>query len=274
MEEKEQKNLIFNVAMFTASVVALLIVVACALLAIFSPLTYANFITAIGFKNAGLISYAQNYSKTEDIDDLYLLINKSISASNYEYQIRYIPELLEKDNYLSFVQFVQTTNIAKCSSKLQLLYIANEDNYLKSKYVYALCHNNMKQQALEFALDDLSSSRVDILGDRVNFVLSAYIDCLKESEYITLSSSVSSIYDYYLSLCSLYNEQDIRAESVTELSRFYTAILASKMIDVGNALIKLDWFDSEQVYVKADIEIKIRLLKSDVNYYCFNEAEA
>ena len=63
MNDTEQRNLIWRVIALTTSILTLITVLVVVLCAILIPRTYGDFISALGFKNAGLVSYEYNYHK-------------------------------------------------------------------------------------------------------------------------------------------------------------------------------------------------------------------
>lgn len=268
MENKEHGRLVFNIAVFTTSIVALLIIIAGAMLAIAYPLDWANILFSVGLKNASLISYSAHYHKTKEIDDLYLLIGKSIMAKNNEYQIKYIPELFSKEGYEFFVAQVENKNISKSTTRQAVLYVANEDEYLKGKYVVALYDLEMKSQALSYSINDMKNVQVDELGDRLCFALGYYFNNMNETEYSDVAVYVEDIYDYYKEIKAVYDNYDIFDEN-TELVNFYLALQAKQMIDICNVLIELDGLNANQTYSAEELTALKKEYSKTINYYCF-----
>lgn len=274
MDNKQNERLVFNIAVLTTSIVVLLIIIACSMLAIAYPLDWANIIFSLGLKNASLISYSAHYEKTKDIDDLYLLIGKSIMAKNNEYQIKYIPELFEKEDYGFFVNQVENKNIASSYSRQATLYVANETEYLKGKYVVALYESGMKAQGLSYAINDLKETNIDKLSDKLSFVLGYYVNNMNATEYGDVAVYVNEIYEYYNEIKAVYDNYDVTSEEGGEVAKFYLALQAKQLIDISNVLIKLDGLNNTQTYSVQELTSAKKDYSATVNYYCFRNKGA
>ena len=271
MEEKQNEKLVFNVAMLTTSVLTLVVIIVCSMLAIFFPLNWANFMFALGLKNASLISYTANYHKTNTIDDLYLLIGKSITSKNYEYQIKFIPELFEKEGYSFFITQVENKNIAASPTRQAVLYVGNEDEYLKGKYVVALYNSDMKAQALSYCINSVKNIEVNNLSDRISFPLGYYVNNMNVTELSSIAPYVNDIYSYYNDLKAVISGYDIKSEESTELIKFYLALFSKQLVDVSNVLVKLDGLNNEQLYRVNELKSEKESFLQNINYYCFRQ---
>lgn len=242
MTTKEQNKLIWSVAAFTSSVIMLLIIIAFSCVAIFVPRVYADFVYAIGFKNSSLKSYEYNYNKTQDINDLYLLLSKSIILNNSDYIISAYETLVQHEEYYDFIGYVEKRNFEQASSKFAMIFVANEDNYLKGEYVEAL-YKHDKDKAFTYAYDDLMSNEVQVLGDRVNFVLGNFIEICVEKDAKYFSNEVlSEIVAYYNELVSIFDSEFAILEDADNrpLNKYYLSILGYQIIEIVMGLNKLD----------------------------------
>ncbi len=272
MDNKQNERLVFNIAVFTTSIVVFLVIVVGALLAILYPLDWANIMFSLGLKNASLISYSAHYQKTKEIDDLYLLIGKSITAKNTEYQIKYIPELFKKDGFEFFVAQVENKNIASSPSRQAVLYVCNEAEYLKGKYVVALYENEMKAQALSYAIEDLKATQINNLSDKLSFPLGYYVNNMNETEYSDVAVYISDIYAYYNEVKAVYDGYEKLNSESSELEKFYLAIQAKQLIDISNVLIKLDGLNKAQTYSVSELNAAKKGYSETINFYCFRNA--
>lgn len=268
MTTKEQNKLIWSVAAFTSSVIMLLIIIAFSCVAIFAPRAYADFVYAVGFKNSSLKSYEYNYNKTQDINDLYLLLSKSIVLDNKDYIILAYETLESLEEYDDFIEYVEQRNLDEAISKFAMIFVANEDNYLKGEYVEAL-YNKNRQRAFDYAYGDLVSGAVTSLSDRVNFVLGSFIAICdnNDAKYFT-DEVVNELIAYYNDLVAIFDSEFILLEDASNkpLNKYYLSILGYKVIEMVRAFNKLDnmitpTWDTSAVESKAeDIASKMDVL--------------
>jgi len=259
MTTKEQNKLIWSVAAFTSSVIMLLIIIAFSCVAIFAPRAYADFVYAVGFKNSSLKSYEYNYNKTQDINDLYLLLSKSIILNNSDYIISAYETLEALEDYEDFIEYVEKRNFDKASSKFAMIFVANEDNYLKGEYVEALYKHN-KERAFTYAYNDLVNSDVAVLSDRINFVLGSFIAICdsNDAKYFT-EEVINEIVNYYNELVTIFDSEFAVLENADNrpLNKYYLSLMGYKVIEIVRGLNKLDdiitpTWDTQAVEAKAD----------------------
>ena len=237
MNDTEQRNLIWRVVALTTSILVLLTTLVVVLCAILVPRVYGDFITALGFKNAGLVSYEYNYHKTNDINDLYYLNMKSILADNDKY-IKKSYELLSSEaDYFDFIEFVEQENINASISKMSMIFVSNEDDYLKGNYVQAL-YNLGEQGAFLYAYNDLKATVVTDIEARYNFVLGYYITIADSSDIqknITEQVAVD-IENYKNQLLNLYNSYD----GVDEVEKYRLSVINYRIINILSSMKKIN----------------------------------
>jgi len=268
MDIKDQNSLIGNVIAFTLTLIVLLFVIFCAILSIFFPKTYGNLLFSVGFKNLSLPAYEHSYTLSNDINDLYLLVSKSISANNSEYIVKSYDILQRQADYKKFIEYVEKTNINACSSTLEMLYLSNEDNYLKGKYVIALKAFKGNDAACEYAYNDLKKYiGVTSSEERINFVFGYYVGELKtkeDCEYLTYEIK-RDIYDYFYHLYNIYDTEinDLNYVSTENhlVNRFNLLKLNYRLQDIIYAMKQIDGLVSMGDYMQGLDIIEKRLLK-------------
>lgn len=254
MNIEDQKSLIWNVVAFTLAVIAFIFIIVCAVLSLCFPKIYADMLFGVGLKNASLSAYEYNYQNSKDINDLYLLLNKSISAKNSEYIVKSYEALEMQSDYEDFIKFIEARNIDNCASTLEMLYVSNEDNYLKGKYVLALKKFKSADLAFKYAYENLKLVKVETSADRANFVLGYFISSLeseKDFEVITAEAK-SDIYNYFNQLYSIYQTEIINLKIKTDEG----SINETYLLDKFN-LLKLNYRLTDIFYAMNAVDLAV-----------------
>ena len=247
MDDTEQKNLIWRVTAVTTCVLALLTAIVVVFCAIFIPKKYGDFITALGFKNAGLVSYEYQYTRTKDINDLYYLNIKSILAENNKYIKKSYEQLSRLDDYYDFIQFVESSHRNDSVSKLAMVFVSNEDDYLKKKYTIALY--NLGEDAFSYAYQDFERTSVTNVEARYNFVLSAYISIASVNELRdNITDRVANAIDEYKDeLVVMYG----RETATDDVMKYRLSVIVYRIMDVLSSMKilneKLGIYDIEKI---------------------------
>ncbi len=117
------------------------ILVACFLifgaLALFSPITLAKFFDQTGSKNIALFFYEKQYEKTEDIEDLSLVVLKIDDNDNSLKSEKFLAKLIK---HADFNEFCSKQNIS--SSAL------SSEEYYYGRYATVLVSNGKVDDAL------------------------------------------------------------------------------------------------------------------------------
>lgn len=247
MDDTEQRSLIWRVIAVTTCCLALLTAIVVVFCAIFIPKKYGDFITALGFKNAGLVSYEYHYSKTKDINDLYYLNIKSILAGNNKYIKKSYEQLSRLDDYYDFVKYVENSHVNESVSKLAMVFVSNEDDYLKKKYITALY--NLGEDAFSYAYQDFERTSVTNIETRYNFVLSAYISIATESELRdNITDRIANAIDEYKDKLVVMYSRETATDDVT---KYRLSVIVYRIMDVLSAMKilneKLDVYDIDKI---------------------------
>ena len=254
-------KVIIKTALITFFACLLALIISVISISLLNPKIMANFTDTLGLNSISLKYRVLAYNKSEDITDLYFVVGESINQSNYEYVEKYFPVLLESSDYEDFTSYIEELNLSRASTNTLKLYVANEDNYLKSAYVTALYKLNNKQEAFDFALNDLVSNYDNT--EKFNFVMSAFAVL-----YAGDSGRQINIFDQYVTELNLnanevienyYNElQTLYAETESG-NRLYLSLLLKNIISVCDAMLLIDQ------YYGADYD-EVVLLEQRTNY--------
>ena len=116
------KKLIIKTTIIALSIIIVLSFLVFGLISITSPLTIANASFRLGNKNLAVKYTEKHYLKTNEFEDLALLVERGISAENNEVVIKYAPTLIYSEEFESY-------------SKSQS---GDYTNYIASGYVISL----------------------------------------------------------------------------------------------------------------------------------------
>lgn len=200
-------KIIIKTSAITLGIIILIIGFTLSILTTFFPKTIANLALDLGYNKMAVYYLEKNYSNTNDINDLYTLINQSYLSNEYLVYIKYYEILEENEKYYEFMTFINDRNAATTTNKIVLSALINEDNYLKNNYVNALLKTNNLQKALNYGLQhfDYENYTLDNLGIYAfgNILTNYFINNVElkpffEQEYNeTGLSLIDSIYDYF-----------------------------------------------------------------------------
>jgi hypothetical protein len=255
MSEENYNKIIFKTAGITIGCLLLLSVLSLSLFTLFSPISLAKISSSLGFNNLSVYYYELSYKKTEDINDLYNLLNKTIQIKNDEKIVSNF-ELLYKDGsgeYYNFVNGINEQVLTNNSNNEFRMHIANEDRYLKSKYVSALYKINQKEKALQFAYNDFLNEEFSSVEDydKINFIITSYIFELNYSSgedynvFDNYTAGEFENFDFFNTAISYYNnikniyllEYDEQADGNEALKLM---VVADKLTQVASTIIFLD----------------------------------
>lgn len=213
-------------------------------LSLFAPNTMAKFTYDMGMKNVSFYYSKVQYLRDNNINSLYTVVNKSIELKKYKDIEKYCNQLFSRQNYYDFVTFIENENIISVGTsdngsfdKLNLMIsMANEDMYLKNKYVGALIMNGKTSEALEFANLDFSMLTHPItLQSRIhwcytNLFLLDDIAFLDDEQKSRILAYINEAYSLYLT--TDYDTLDVN-------NKFNYAILENTLKRNLNDLLNL-----------------------------------
>ncbi|MCK9575247.1 MAG: hypothetical protein WCX32_02450 [Clostridia bacterium] len=256
------KKVILKTALFTLGICIL----ACALLilcfSLLAPNLMADFTDNLGMENISLQYRVMVYNNSNDINDLYSVVYKASTQNNYKFVKEYFPELYTHPDYDEFINFVEETNLANTADLSIKIYLANEDNFLKSAYVTALYKLDKKQDSFNFALNDFLENEDNII--KFNWVFGKFTELYNldmerqtdifasillnyQGEEIEITDRVYVlIANYYDNLCTLYEE-------TTNTDELYLALLLKNIINVNLSMQIIEsYYDASYDLVELD----------------------
>lgn len=117
-------------------------------LALFAPKSLADFFDGLGMYKSSIIYYEKQYGKSEDIEDLAVLVLKIDDESDSEKAEKYLKVMIESSDFESYCQ---AENARSSGLKITL------DEFYKGKYAVALVRNDKFDLAMDFANDCVSN---------------------------------------------------------------------------------------------------------------------
>lgn len=233
---QKKKLIILNISI-TAIVLCLVLVGTYLCLSFWMPGFLAKTYEKIN-PNTSMKYYIKQYEKTESTTDLYAVVEKSISFKNDKVLLEYFPQLSERENYNELIDYVNSLNYNEENHNAVNLFMVNEDNRLKCRYVKALAQDNIGV-AFNYALLDLDAmlsklTAGDDLGkDDLNFVFAG------------LSSNVEDVKTYFtpenvIKVNTLYTELKDEYINNAELTNFEKIVYCYKTIEVGQFLLLMN----------------------------------
>lgn len=192
---KKNGNLILRNSFATIAILLALLVGGYFLLVTVYPESLASFYQNIN-KGASLKYYERAYWKNKNINTLYALVDKSIQFERDDMLIKYFPELLSNENYLDFIIEANAHNYNEENDISVNLFLLNEDNRLKTRYVKALVKSDA-QEAFDFAISDLDSAMENIGLDNINFVCSGLVNNIKEVKEFFEVEDTETLSNFY-----------------------------------------------------------------------------
>ncbi|MGD9901340.1 MAG: hypothetical protein AB7S44_02250 [Spirochaetales bacterium] len=273
MEEVNFNKIIGKTAVITLVSILILIIGSLGLITLFSPVTLARFTSSLGLDNASIFYYELAYNKSDDINDLYNLLNKTIAVSNEEKIITNFELLYDNGstNYYAFIDYINTFNLASTTNNSLRLYLTNEDARLKGRYVLALARKGETTSALDFAIEDLASEQIENIYMPINFIINAYLgeliaqnadssiyNALRSYEYMSLNIDMITVcFDYYDIAKAVY-DNDINLTAGAE-ERFQMAVFANGLIKIASTL--------KTISTKITCPLTEQQLQTDINSY-------
>ena len=261
-------KIVVKYSLITFLICSALLISILIVLAVAFPKTMGDLMYNMGFKYNAISFYEKSYSRTEDINELYKIVNLSISTENDDKLIKNYEILLNRKKYNEFIDFINETNSKKDVSNLIKSSLLNEDDYLKNKYVKALINKNEIEKAIKFTNDNLTNlDEVDYLnlgcyavsnflndtlienGDVVKFFESNY----KETEILVKNK----LGQYFENLVTSFNTNSDSNEKAYLIAMAKRINLVGENIKFLNSTISTD-YSNENINSKI-IEVNKKL---------------
>ena len=230
----------------TLGVLIALIIVVVLFISLCFPRTMSNFTSWLGMEKTSLYFAKVQYERDDDINSLYTVINKAIALNAYDDLEKYSAELFEKPNYYDFIAFIEAENMNAIAQSgntdnaiTLMISLANEDMYLKNRYVLSLIENGKVQEAIAFAQQDFALNDSDLtLNSRLHWAYTYLIAPSNDLSFLD-ASTCQDIVEFTNLAYELYIECDANYQNLQTAEQFNFFVLQNTLKRIYNELISL-----------------------------------
>ena len=179
MEQINLNKMIVKVALITLVVLVFIFTLVTMLFTFFYPAKLAQVANSLGLSNVSIFYYEKTYEKTQDINDLYRLLNQTILANKPNKVIENYEKLYDNNSqtYNDFIAYMNNYYMTSTENVLLQIHLTNEDLRLKKSYIQALFKTNALEKAFLFTIDDLQNEQFLSINDynKLNFLGASYV---------------------------------------------------------------------------------------------------
>lgn len=208
-----------------------------------APKTMANTFASLGFNKTSYLVYKRVYAREKTNENLYNVIQLSISRKNYKDMEYYIDLMLSGDNFNKFSAKVDEET-KKVIGEEYNSYINSYANYLASQYTIALYNNGKILEAKMIAIDSLDPN-----SSASAFY--AYTDCVmndknllesqKTREFRTLKNKYGCISELNARLAEL------DADDTSTLSKVEKIEILEQKIRLNEIMYRIGKYTEDEV---------------------------
>ncbi len=225
---KVKASTIIKTAVFT--VVAILCSVAFGVmcLTVIAPQKTADTLKEYGFKDVHYTIYKRVYNRHSTNENLYNVIQHSISRKNYADMEFYIKEMLNGDSFAKFAKKIDEQTKLKLGDKYSI-YTDSYEQYIRGNLVLALYNNNKDIEAKMRAIDSVYNNVREMY---------IYVNCVETDENLTELQKESEM----TSLNSRYGVSDELNKRLQELDDEYNMAIdnTTKVIVLQQKVLIVD----------------------------------
>lgn len=230
----------------TLCIVLAVLIIAILSICLFAPKFASNISNELGMKKVSLYFAKVQYNRDNDINSLYTVINKSIAINSYDDISKYTKILFDEPNYYDFIAFIEAENIEKVANEADssnvislMISFANEDMYLKNKYVHSLIMNEKFDEAVEFAFNDFGLNNENFeLNSRIHWCFTFIFENCIDFEFLTTDRK-NNIVTFTNMLYNKYVESEANFESLETSQKFNFFVLQNTLKRIYNDMIGL-----------------------------------
>jgi len=227
------KNLVVKTIFISALMFLCLAFSILGILSVSMPLNMSKFYANLGMKELSLDCSHIYYKASSDINDQFTMFNQAVQAKNYEYTKRYAKKLIDNEYLSDFVIYLNELHPSN-------IYLQNEANRIYQNYVEALNNTKQKDNAIEFAFNNL-----EVQEANEKFCFAVYgLD-----KKVNFSSAQKTlIKDKYQELLDYFNKE-------TGLNKGVAAVRLSEMLSVIFRFEEQSKYQNTFDLVKAELKL-------------------
>lgn len=207
-------------------------------LSVAAPKTMADYYNKVGLTGLSLSCDDLYYSGSTDINDQFVMFNKSVSAGNYKLIKKYSKKLLDNVYIDEFNEYLNNLELNKINP-----YMQNEKGRIVKNYVNALYNTKQINTAADYAFSVLEASEVG-----ANFITA--VNGLNKS-YNFSSTQKNVILSKYGEMLNYFK---------TEADGVNKGVVALRLSELLEVLLR---FENSETYESDFNLIKLELKKWD-----------
>ena len=115
MEKRQRVDIILKKLVIKTAIITLISIIALGsfalgVTALFFPKGMAKVCEFVGAENGALKNYVKVYEKTKDIDDLFVIVNKSVVSDESQLELKYIEKFVKSSEFEEYVNDIDNLN--------------------------------------------------------------------------------------------------------------------------------------------------------------------
>ena len=187
-EDKEQVKMGFKIGLRTLAICFIvLMLVYCSIFVLF-PQTSLKINQELGLQKVQELNLEKIYKKSGKSGDLYNLIISTQKNGHIKKELKYINEMLEREDYEEFCDRVDEASLKSIKDKNLVPYSSNVNGYFLSRRV--ICIYSLKLDCLEtYIYDGLSNGKI------TEYSFSTYVDLIYSDEELTKEEKIEKYND-------------------------------------------------------------------------------
>ena len=187
-EDNNQVKIGFKIGLRTLAMCFIaLMFVYCSIFVLF-PQTSFKINQKLGLHKVQELNLEKIYKKSGNAGDLYNLIISTQKNGHYKKELKYINEMLDRDDYEDFCDRLDEASLKSIKDKNLVPYSSNVNGYFLSRKV--ICIYSLKLDNLEtYIYDGLSNGKVTEYG------FSTYVDLIYSDEDLTKEEKIEKYND-------------------------------------------------------------------------------
>ncbi len=226
------KNLIIKTIFISAILFLGLFFGIFALVSVCAPKTMSDVYAELGMKTLSVNCSDIYYNNSSDINDQFVMFNKSVKTKNYDLTVKYAEKLVKHQYINEFVDYLNEKNATN-------VYLQNEKNRIYKKLVEGLYKSKRTILAKDRAFELLNKSEI---GANFCFAVDGLPKTCKFS-----SDEKELIKTKYQQMLDFFNE-------TTSFTKGVVAVRLSEMLDVILRFEDFNLYENDFNLIKTELE--------------------
>ena len=206
-----------------------------------APRTMADFCTTLGSHNAAGMYYERIYNGSKTNSNLYAVVDRYISARNYQKIDKYGSKLVQPE-YNEFLQGINASEELRADNKEEYLLLCNEGNRVKFMYAYALLKQKKYTSASDIYLEDWLKDPIDLAQPL--HTLYAFLATGRADQQI-----INATKEYYSTFVSEYETERVNLGNQKIMALDFIIVFGGYFLGTENSAInETQWLSYRTEY--------------------------